>query len=150
MSLLVERARQNDIVTGLDVHPWLRTLPEQMIRAGDELIVDMAAIDAENARLGEQPKREKTPRSYRSSASLVEQRDRLVAKRDAVAGVKRHATDDLAAYAGIGVRQSSRQRRRYAASVDLALAGFVALDRRVRDLDARILRAKARERANLR
>ncbi len=143
MDLLLERQAAYE-----SEHPpvgWVRPLIEWFIQPGDEDLIDMAAIDAENARTSEQPKRVAKPRTYRSAASLIEERDRLAAKRDALSDMRRHGTDDLAAYGGVGVRQTSRQRAKYGARMERALSEYVRIDGKVKALDSRIVRAQARE-----
>lgn len=63
---------------------------------------------------------------------------RLIERRDRAAGLRRHDTDDLAAYCGIGVRQTARQRRRYAAATDRALEEYTRLDAKAKALEGRI------------
>lgn len=79
----------------------------------------------------------------RELPALIAKRDRLTAQRDKVADVRRHDTDDLSAYGGIGIRQTPRQRAKYAARVDNALAEYTRLDRIITDLDHRIAVAES-------
>lgn len=69
---------------------------------------------------------------------LKAERDRLQRAMDRIAGIRRHGTDDLAAYGGIGIRQTARQRRQYANRVDSALGEYTRLEKRLKDVEQRI------------
>ena len=53
--------------------------------------------------------------------------DRMQARLNTLTEVQRHPTDDPAAYGGIGIRQTPRQQRRYAAQLDATAAEVVRL-----------------------
>ena len=143
MDLLVQRRDEHE-----REHPpvasWIRALPEWFIRDDDEDIVDMEAIERANRAI-DAAERPKKPRRYRTAAELRERRERLQAQLDRLAGVRRHDTDDRAAYGGVGVRQTARQRAKYSARLDRSITEAVRLQEQIKGLDARIIRAEARE-----
>jgi hypothetical protein len=116
----------------------LPPLLEWFIREGDEDFVQLP--DATPA-----PKRERTPRTYRSAASLREDRDRVQAQMDAITG---SGPDDPAS---VNLSPFSRSKaaasagRRRFAKLDRDLEKFTALAQRLATLDFRILSAEARE-----
>lgn len=119
-------------------------LYEWFIRPGDEDLIDMDAIDADLARLDQQPKPARKPRTYRPASYW---RHRLVSierRLEALTGVTRHDTTDRAAHTGIGIRQTPRQRAKYAARIDATAEKVVKLTGQ-RDHARRMLR-KAEER----
>lgn len=142
MALLVERARAEDERIGAT---WVRTLPEWMVRVGDEHIVDMDAIHATNARRDAQPRHPRRPRTYRPAAHWRAQLARIDGAIAAAAPQNRHPTIDPAAYGGIGIRQTPRQRRRQEAAMDLSIEHTARLMARRRDIASRLARAEARE-----
>jgi hypothetical protein len=143
MDLLVRRRDEHE-----RQHPpvssWIRALPDWFIRDGDEDIVDMEAIERAN-RAVDAVERPKKPRRYKTAAELRERRERLQGQLDRLSGVRRHDTDDPAAYGGIGIRQTVRQRAKYAARLDRSITEAVRLQEQIKGLDARIIRADARE-----
>lgn len=130
------------------VYDWARPMLARMIRDGDEYLVDMDALTARTHLMEHPPtapKQSAKPRVYRSAASLIEERDKLQARLDRVCRWRLHDTDDMAAYGGIGIRQTPRQRRQADASHDRALEQAVTLTKRVSKLDGRISSAQQRE-----
>jgi hypothetical protein len=75
--------------------------------------------------------------------ALQSQLDRLTTKLDAAGPTRRHGTDDMAAYGGIGIRQTARQRARWAVSLDKAIAEHARLSKRVSDVRASLARVEA-------
>lgn len=136
MALLVERQQA-----------WMRAHPEVRLPAlyawfilpGEEALVRLPEhVPAE--------KPARTPRVYRSAASLHEERGKLLARMIQVAG-----TDDTPDRAAANLSPNARSRaartagRRRFAKMDRDLATFAALRRRVAVLDGQIARAEARE-----
>ena len=74
----------------------------------------------ENARARQS--RPKKPRQYRPASHWRAELTRIDARLDALNGVQRHATDDPAAYGGVGVQQTVRQRRKYGDRIDRTAA----------------------------
>ena len=130
-------------------HPgpsWARPLLSMFIEDGDEGIVDMAAIEAHNASYNEPtPQRPKEPRQYRPASHWRAELTRIDARLDALNGVQRHATDDPAAYGGVGVQQTVRQRRKYGDRIDRTAAEYVRLTGQRNDVAAKLWRAEQRE-----
>lgn len=154
MTLLVQRANEDAAradaaraTAGLPPLPaWGRPLPEMMIRDGDDLLVDMAAIHGENARAAASDgKTAAKPRVYQTAAHWRKVIRDIDARLDAINGIQRHDTDDPAAYGGLGVRQSSRQRAAYGARVDRAAAEHIRLTRKRADVLGKLRRAELRE-----
>lgn len=156
VDLLNQRSRQHQAelqerrkAEGLPpVYDWARPMLARMIRDGDEHLVDMDALTTRTHELEcppVVPKQPATPRVYRSAASLIEERNKLQSRLDRVCRWRLHDTDDMAAYGGIGIRQTPRQQRKADASHDRALEQAVALTKRVSKLDWRISSAQARE-----
>ncbi|NYD39933.1 hypothetical protein BJZ21_004048 [Nocardioides panaciterrulae] len=115
--------------------PWLVPLLEWFIRAGDELLFTPPKETS-------QPKRRtKPPRTYRSAASLRDERARLIAQR---APLLEPISPDRAASGGValGPKRTARMQRRE----DSRLQKYVALTRRIDSLTNRIERAEIRER----
>lgn len=75
-------------------------------------------------------------------ATLTAERDRIQAEIDRVTGLRRHDTDDMAAYGGIGIRQTERQRRQYARSFDRALDNYSRLSKQLEAVESKIARVK--------
>ncbi len=80
--------------------------------------------------------------------ALQSQLGRLTAKLDRAGPTRRHDTDDMAAYGGIGIRQTARQHAKFAVAFDRAMAGHARLTQRVSrvraalaHVDAQIARA---------
>ncbi|MFL0243543.1 hypothetical protein [Mycobacterium sp. SMC-17] len=129
MELLVQR--QNAWIAA---HPpreglvtWLQPLLTWFIQPGDEDLVE----------LPEDPpaKPAPTPRTYRSAASLRTERDRLIARRDAI------MFDGPADRAAANVATRARWKK-----LDRDIAAVARLSRRITHLDYRIADADARER----
>lgn len=99
------------------------------------------ALKAADKRRAQTDRRNTQLRSVNVDA-LRSERDALLAKQDRAAGVRRHPTDDLAAYGGIGIRQTARQKRKYADRVDNALGEYTRLQRLIEDLNRRISAAE--------
>lgn len=119
------------------------TLPpllEWFIREGDEAHVILPNHEA-------QPKRVRTPRVYRTAASLREERDRIQARMDQVAGTDPSGGDNAVVNLSPNSRSKAARtagRRRFAQN-DRALATFTALRKRRDALASQIARADARE-----
>lgn len=118
--------------------PSLPPLLEWFIREGDENFV----------RLPEKPttpKRERTPRQYRSAVSLREERDRVQAQMDRI------TSDGCDDPASVNISPSARSRaaaragRARFAKLDRDLERYTALRKRLDRLDFRIVTAEARE-----
>lgn len=145
MDLLVQRRDAYYAERG-QPNPGFPALLEWFIRDGDELLVDMAAIEAANA--AEQPKRTTKPRTYRPASHWRDRLARIDARLDQInGGGQRHDTDDPAAYGGIGIRQTARQRARHGARIDRLAAEHTRLSAERRDVAAKLARAEKRERA---
>lgn len=114
-------------------HSWARPLLEWFIRPGDELLFTPPAPVP-------QPKRETTPRVYRTAASLRVERDRLAAE---AARLTTPLSSDRAASGGVALGR--KRTARLIARQDRRLRRYVALDHRIRALDDRIARAERRE-----
>src|SRR5690606_20153842 len=110
-------------------------LLEWLIRDGDEHPVDM---DATGATPAPQPK----PRTYLPASHRREKLAGIDAQLDALNSIRRHDTDDLAAYGGIGVRQAPRQARRYGERLDRAIDKYVRLSRQRDEAAAKLRRAE--------
>lgn len=119
-----------------------RTFPpllEWFIREGDENFVIVP---------GEKPapKRERRPRTYRSAASLIEERDKVQARMDAITG---SGPDDPAS---VNLSPHSRSRaartagRRRFEQLDRDLERYTMLSNRLEQLNYRIRVAQRRER----
>lgn len=142
MALLVERARAEDERIGAT--PWARTLPEMMVRDGDETIVDMAAIEDAVARweraASSGPKRART---YRPAAHWREQLARVESELAREVSSDRPA--DRAAYTGIGIRETPRQTARRHSAMDRSIERTAHLMARREALRGKLARAEARE-----
>jgi hypothetical protein len=146
MELLVQRQREWFEAHQAENRPWTLKAPpllEWFILPGDEDLVDMAALE----RTAEpEPKRETRPRTYRSAASLREERDRVQARMDAVAG-----RGDCGDVAAINIAPSSSNRRiaaagrRRFAQMDRDLEQYTKLRQHRDHLNGRIANAEARE-----
>lgn len=141
--VLAERAAawQQDNPSRLGAPPLI----EWFIEDADVDLVDMDAIDAANAAETEQPVREKQPRRYLPAAHWRAQLAPIDARLAALGGYQRHGTDDIAAYAGIGIRQTPRQRQRYGARIDATAAEAVRLTARRADIVRKLRAAELRE-----
>ena len=122
---------------------WVRPLLESFVLPGDEdLFTPPKAAPA--------PKREATPRTYRSAASLREERDALLARRDGLVKADDGSVEaDPFAIGNISTqalypRARAAGRRRFA-RMDRELERFASLTRRIDVLDSRIAKAEARE-----
>lgn len=153
IALLVERAREADeqsraerTAAGLPPAPaWIRHLPEWMVRDGDEDLVDMAAVAAWTARHEEQPKRATKPRVYRPASHWRTELQKIDAALAAETGRSRLGTADLAAYGGIGVRRTPRQRRRDHAAMDRSIERTARLIDRRKTVAWKLALAEKRE-----
>lgn len=63
--------------------------------------------------------------------ALASQLGRLIIKRDQAVVGRAHNTDDMAAYGGIGIRQTARQRAKRAVAVDRSIAEVARLAKRI-------------------
>jgi len=122
---------------------WVRPLLESFVQPGDEdLFAPSKAAPA--------PKRETTPRTYRSASSLREERDRLQTRRDGLVKADDGSVEaDPFAIGNISTqalypRARAAGRRRFA-RMDRDLEQFAHLLRRIDVLDSRIAKAEARE-----
>ena len=143
MDLLLERQREHEAD-----HPpvgWVRTLPTWFIRDGDERLVDMAAIDKANAAADRAEKRPTKPRTYRPASHWRDVVERTQKRMDAINGTQRHDTTDPAAYGGVGVRQTARQKRKHWERIDNAAAEYVRLEARLRHAKSMLRKAEGRE-----
>jgi hypothetical protein len=122
-------------------HGGDRTLPpllEWFIQAGDE---DFVIVPDEKPA----PKRERRPRTYRSAASLIEERDEVQARMDAITGA---GSDDPAS---VNLSPNARSRaartagRQRFEQLDRDLERYTALANRLERLGYRIKAAQARE-----
>jgi len=129
MTLLLER--QAEAATGNPLAP--APLLETLIRPGDE---DLFMPPAEQP----QPKRATKPRQYRTAAELRQQRDALIARRDAVA---EPVMPEVAAAHGVAL--GARRTARAQVTQDRRLAQWADLNRQVEALDHRIAAATRRE-----
>ncbi len=127
-------------------HPGRPALIEWFIEDGDEQLVDRAAIDADLAAADRASRRTApTPRAHRTAASIRAELDRVEARLAAIEGTRRHDTDDLAAYGGIGIRQTGRQRRKHGERLDRLAQEHTRLTRKRDVLRGRLAVAAARE-----
>ena len=143
MDLLLERQREHETE-----HPpvgWVRTLPTWFIRDGDEHLVDMAAIDKANAAAERVEKRPTKPRTYRPASHWRGVVERTQKRMDAINGYQRHDTTDSAAYGGVGVRQTPRQRRQHWQRIDSLAAEYVRLEKRLSHAKSMLRKAEERE-----
>lgn len=142
MTLLVARQEQwkraTQARTGLA--PRLLPLLEWFVLPGEEALVRLP--ESKPA-----PRKVRTPRVYRSAASLREERDALLARMERVAGAG--VVQDRAA-ANLSPNSRSKAARRAGvrrfATMDRNLAKYAELQRRVNALNGRIANAEARER----
>lgn len=140
MDLLLERQREYE-----QEHPpvgWVRTLPTWFIRDGDEHLVDMAAVEAANAAVEKRPTK---PRRYKPASHWRDVIDRTQKRMDVINGYQRHDTTDPAAYGGVGVRQTERQRRKHWQRIDSAAAEYVRLEKRLEHATSMLRKAEQRE-----
>lgn len=132
MALLLERQAEH-VAANPPARPWIKPLLESFIRPGDEALFTPPEETP-------QPKRETTPRVYRSAASLRAERDRLVARTKPL--LEPIATDTAATH---GAALGRRRTDRLAAREDSKLRKYVELDKRIKALEGRIARAERRE-----
>ena len=137
VALLVQRREEYYAKHG-QPRPGFPALLEWFIRPGDEEIF----TPPEPA---PQPKRETTPRTYRSAAYWRQELARIEARMNALDPGPRHNTTDSAAYGGIGIRQTARQNRQWGQRIDKTAAEWVRLNTRRRQITAKLARAEARE-----
>lgn len=129
-------------------HPPVLGFPpllDWFIRDGDEHLVDMDAIDRANAAHDRVEKRPTKPRYYKPASHWRAVIERTQRRMDAINGIQRHHTTDPAAYGGVGIRQTSRQRRQYADRIDKAAAEYVRLEARLRHATSMLRKAETRE-----
>lgn len=137
MDLLLERQAADTGPRVLGFPPLL----DWFIRDGDEDLVDMTAVDS----YGTPEKRPTKPRTYKPASHWREVIERAQKRMDAINGVQRHDTTDPAAYGGVGVRQTARQKRKHWARIDNVAAEYVRLDARLRHAKSMLRKAEARE-----
>jgi len=112
--------------------------PEYFVRAEDE---DFVIVPGEKPA----PKRERRPRTYRSAASLIEERDQVQARMDAITA---EDSDDPAI---VNLSPNARSRaarnagRRRFEQLDRDLERYTALSTRLERLNYQIKAARARE-----
>lgn len=143
MTLLATRQQQwkrtAQARTGLA--PRLLPLLEWFILPGEEALVRLPESKPT-------PRKARTPRVYRSAASLREERDALLTRMERLAGA-----DVVRDRAGANLSPNARSRaartagRRRFTTMDRNLAKYAELQRRVNALNGRIASAEARERA---
>lgn len=143
MDLLLERQAEYVAQNGPAILGFPPLL-DWFIRDGDEALVDMDAIEAADAVVMERPAPK--PRRYRPASYWRDELDRVTARMNAISGVQRHATDDPAAYGGVGISQTARQRRKYGESLDRTAAEWVRLEARRSHAVSMLRKAEARER----
>ena len=64
---------------------------------------------------------------------------------DAIDGYQRHDTTDSAAYGGVGVRQTARQRAKHWQRIDSLAAEYVRLEKRLCRATSMLRKAEERE-----
>ncbi|MDM8084726.1 hypothetical protein QUV83_08125 [Cellulomonas cellasea] len=111
---------------------WVRPLLEWFIRPGDEALVALPTTA---------PKRQTTPRTYRTAESLRADRDRVDAEIRRLSDSA--ALPDRAASHGVALGRA--RTARHQARADRALARAAELYQRLSVLDGRIARAERRE-----
>ena len=144
MALLVERQAAHCAEHGPH-RPGHPALLEWFVREGDEDLVDLAAIEA-GVEPGK-PKRETRPRSYRPASHWRGKIERIDARLNRLNGLRRHDTDDSAAYGGIGIRQTPRQQVKYGARIENAVGEYARLTRLRSEYSGKLRRAERREAA---
>lgn len=143
MDLLLERQAEYDAQ-----HPRVLGFPpllDWFIRDGDEHIVDMDAINRANAAHDRVEKRPTRPRYYKPASHWRTVVDTTQKRMDVINGVQRHATTDPAAYGGVGVRQTARQKRKHWERIDNAASEYVRLEARLKHAKTMLRRAEERE-----
>lgn len=146
MDVLLQRQAEHAAV-----HPPVLGFPpllDWFIRDGDEHLVDMGAINRDNAAHDRVEKRPTRPRHYKPASHWRDVVERTQKRMDVINGVQRHDTNDPAAYGGVGVRQTVRQRRNYAERIDKAAAEHVRLDARLKHATSMLRKAEKRERSS--
>lgn len=139
MDLILERQRVYEAA-----HPpvkWVRTLPEWFCWPGDDDFVILPD------RVVAAPKPKRTPPTREALIAkrdaLQSQLDRLVVKRDRTVLGPRHGTDDIAAYAGIGIRTTARQNAKRAAAMDRSIAETARIMRRISQVSGSLARVES-------
>lgn len=130
--------------------PGFPAMLDWFIEDGDEDLVDVAAVEAATRPLeDDRPRRARTyrPASYRPASYWRDRLAKVDARLDAINGIRRHDTSDLAAYGGIGIRQTARQTRRHGSRIDAVAAEYVRLTTQRSNLVAKLARAETREKA---
>jgi hypothetical protein len=122
---LLEQRRQEHYAEHGQPRDGFPALLEWFVRDGDDALVDMGAIETANRAHDDRPKR---PRHYRPALYWRARLDHIEARMAAINGASRHNTTDPAAYGGIGIRQTARQRARYGARIDRAASEYVRLE----------------------
>ena len=141
MALLCERRDQ--WAADHPHRPGAPPLIEWFVRDGDDQLVDMAAI--EDANRATQPARTRQPRRHRPATYWRARIDRMQERLNTLTGVQRHPTTDPAVYGGVGIRQTPRQQRRYAARLDATAAEVVRLTSALDHARSMLTKAEARE-----
>ena len=137
MDLLLERRDAYYAEHG-QPRPGFPALPEWFIRDGDEELFTPPEPTP-------QPKREPKPRTYRPATYWRDRLERIDARLAALDPGPRHGTTDSAAYGGIGIRQTARQDRQWAARIDRTAAEYVRLTKQRAEVAGRLMRAEERE-----
>ena len=125
--------------------PGFPAMLDWFVEDGDEDLVDVAACDAATRPLEDD--RPRRARTYRPASYWRDRLAKVDARLDAINGIRRHDTSDLAAYGGIGIRQTPRQTRRHGSRIDAAAAEYVRLTTQRSNLVAKLARAETREKA---
>ena len=123
--------------------PGFPAMLDWFVEDGDEDLVNVAACEAATRPLEDD--RPRRARTYRPAAYWRDRLDAVDARLDAINGIRRHDTSDLAAHGGVGIRQTARQTRRHGSRIDAVAAEYVRLSTQRRDLAARLARAESRE-----
>lgn len=137
MDLLIERQQAYYAEHG-QPRPGFPALLEWFIRDGDE---DLFTPPEPTP----QPKREPKPRNYKPASHWRERLARIDAELAALDPGPRHGTTDMAAYGGIGVRQTARQNRQWAARIDRTAERYGRLTRARDEIAGKLMRAEKRE-----
>lgn len=138
MALLVERQQVYEAA-----HPpvkWARTLVEWFCWPADNDFVILPT------RTTAEPKPKRTPPTREALIAkrdaLQSQLGRLIDKRDRAVLGPRHGTDDIAAYAGIGIRTTARQNAKRAAAMDRSITETARLMKRISQVTGSLARVE--------
>ena len=126
--------------------PGFPAMLDWFVEDGDEDLVDVAACEAATRPLEDD--RPRRARTYRPASYWRDRLAKVDARLDALNGVQRHATDDPAAYGGIGIQQTPRQRRKYGERIDRTAAEYVRLTNQRKAVEDKLWRAQQREAAS--